>query len=55
MAQKFSHLEDEALVERVRDYPCIYDHANEDFKDIQMRENVWNQIGVSLSKKRRYK
>lgn len=54
MSQKFSHDDDELLIEQVREYPCIYDHANKDFKDHQIRENAWNKIGVVLLKKCKY-
>ncbi|KAL1516156.1 hypothetical protein ABEB36_000075 [Hypothenemus hampei] len=50
MSQKFTHADDEVLINHVREFPCIYDHENKDFKDYQIRENVWNQIGVVLSK-----
>lgn len=55
MAQKFSRVDDEKLIERVREYPCLYNHEQKDFKDFQIRENAWNEISVILSKTSKYK
>ncbi|XP_050298531.1 uncharacterized protein LOC126737593 [Anthonomus grandis grandis] len=50
MSKKFTDAEDEILIYQVCEYPCIYDHENKDFKDYQIRENVWKEIAVILSK-----
>ncbi|KAK5638395.1 hypothetical protein RI129_012690 [Pyrocoelia pectoralis] len=41
---RFSKAEDEMLVEKVREFPTLYDHENMDFKDFQIRENIWREI-----------
>ncbi|XP_065296572.1 uncharacterized protein [Dermacentor albipictus] len=35
----------EAFLETVRDYPCLYDKSNADFKDKDLRANRWHIIG----------
>lgn len=46
--------EDEVLIGMVEQYPCLYDHEHKDYKDFQIRENIWNHIGSALSKRRKY-
>ncbi|KAG5880792.1 hypothetical protein JTB14_010458 [Gonioctena quinquepunctata] len=42
---------DEVLIGMVEQYPCLYDHEHKDFKDFQIRENIWNHIASALTKR----
>lgn len=35
--EKISHIDDKMLIGQVREFPCLYDHENKDFKDFQIR------------------
>lgn len=54
MAKKFCNVDDEVLIDQLREFPCLYDHENKDFKDFQIRENIWSRIGKVLLKTRKY-
>ena len=41
-------MEDVSLIELVQQHPCIYDAKNPHYKDINVRDNVWNEIAISL-------
>ncbi|XP_050526067.1 uncharacterized protein LOC126896916 [Daktulosphaira vitifoliae] len=43
--------EDIQLAECVRAHPCLYDLKNANYKDQQIRDNVWKLISNSLNKK----
>lgn len=54
MSKKFSSVDDERLIENVREFPSLYDHENKDFKDFQIRENTWQLISDILGKSGKY-
>ncbi|XP_067626198.1 transcription factor Adf-1-like [Eurosta solidaginis] len=36
------------LIEFVRDFPCLYDKANRDFKDTNKKSAAWKDIAENL-------
>lgn len=54
MSKTFSHVEDELLIDQVREFPSLYDHGNKDYKDFQIRENIWKKIAEVILKDRKY-
>ena len=47
-------MEDVSLIELVQQHPCIYDAKNPHYKDINVRDNVLNEIAISLGKPNGY-
>lgn len=45
---EFSALEDELLIEKVKDNPPLYAKQLKTYKDIQMKDNIWKQIAADL-------
>ena len=43
--------EDIQLAECVREHPCLYDLKNANYKDQQIRDNVWKLISNDLNYK----
>lgn len=41
---------DEALVEAVREYPCLYNYKSPDFKVLLKKENAWTAIAEILER-----
>ena len=41
---------DEALIEVVRDYQCLYNSKSADFKVVLKKENVWTAIATKLNR-----
>lgn len=54
MAPKFSAFEDEKLIEEVRKYSAIYDPEQRDYKNLTIKDAIWEKIGVLLEKNGRY-
>lgn len=44
MAPKFSSAEDEKLINVVHVHKAIYDAQNTDYKDQQIKDNIWDEI-----------
>ncbi|KAL4148038.1 hypothetical protein QTP88_002342 [Uroleucon formosanum] len=52
MSSKVSFtVEDIKLVQCVREHPCLYDLKNANYKDQQIRDNVWKLISNNLNNK----
>jgi len=47
----FTIEEDILLAEFVREHPCLYDLKNANYKDQQIRDNVWKLISNNLNNK----
>lgn len=47
---KFSVAEDEKLVTIVASYPCIYDSEHKDYKNVQIKGNVWKEIEQNVGR-----
>lgn len=45
---EFSALEDELLVERVKENPPLYAKGLRCYKDIQMKDNIWKKIAAEV-------
>lgn len=45
---------DVLLISIVRGYPHLYDRKKKDFRDVQMKENSWKEIGLVMDMKREY-
>ena len=41
---------DEALIEAVRDYQCLYNSKSADFKVVLKKENAWTAIAAKLER-----
>ena len=39
---------DEALISKVREYPCLYNNKSPDFKVVWKKENAWVEISRQL-------
>jgi len=39
---------DELLIEKVREHKALYDHGSTDYRDQQIRQNAWEEIGKEL-------
>ena len=42
--------EDELLIECVRNFPCLYNSKNADFKVAIKKENAWKAISTELGR-----
>lgn len=45
---EFTALEDELLIEKVKENPPLYAKRLKTYKDIQMKENIWKQIATDM-------
>ena len=45
---------DEALIEAVREYPCLYNSTIADFKITLKKENAWKAISTQLRRSGEY-
>lgn len=50
MSKAFSAEEDEMLIGEVSKYPQLFDHENKDFKNLEIRENIWKIISPTIRK-----
>ena len=39
----------ENLIEQVREYPCLYNRADENYKVINLKSDIWAQIAESCN------
>ena len=37
-------MDDEKLIESVREYPCLWRVCSKAYKDIQAKENAWKEV-----------
>ena len=37
-------MEDEKLIESVREYPCLWRVCSKAYKDIRAKENAWKEV-----------
>lgn len=44
----FSALEDEILIEKVKENPSLYAKKLKSYKDMKMKDNIWTQIAKEL-------
>lgn len=54
MSSKFNAIEDEKLIDLVEKTEILYNVSHENFKNSQMRNDAWNQIGLEISKTGEY-
>ena len=40
----------ERLIEEVRKYPCLWNKSKEEYRNQDMRDNVWEKISGELEK-----
>jgi len=40
---------DELLIDAVRGYPHLYNSSMKEYKDVQMKENSWREIGLLMN------
>jgi len=40
---------DELLIDAVRGYPHLYNSSMKEYKDVQMKENSWMEIGLLMN------
>ena len=45
---------DEALIEAVKDYPCLYNNALQDFRMVDKKENAWKAVATRLDRSGMY-
>ncbi|CAH1159840.1 unnamed protein product [Phaedon cochleariae] len=43
-----SNVEDSKLIELVRQHPCLYDPKNPQYKNLNIRDNVWENISEAM-------
>lgn len=43
-----THGSDSLLIELVEGYPHIYDNRNPEFKDVNKKEEAWNEIATAM-------
>ena len=44
----------EAVIDSVREHPCLYNKSNKDYKDKIVKENAWTSISQKLGKNGMY-
>lgn len=54
MSSKFSAVEDEKLIDLVEKNEILYNVSHANFKNSQMRNDTWNQVGLEISKTGEY-
>lgn len=42
--KKKEEMEDEKLIESVREYPCLWRVCSKAYKDIRAKENAWKEV-----------
>uniref|UniRef100_A0A1X7TSK4 MADF domain-containing protein n=1 Tax=Amphimedon queenslandica TaxID=400682 RepID=A0A1X7TSK4_AMPQE len=42
---------DEALLEAVRSYSCVWEMGSKEYKDIKAKENSWKDVATKISGK----
>jgi len=50
----FSAENDEKLIEMVRDCPVLYKLSEKNYKDNNIKENVWKEISIAIGKNGKY-
>lgn len=48
-------MDEEKLIECVRDHPCIWKTDSKSYKDLRARENSWKEISSQVSSIEPYK
>lgn len=48
--KSFNAMDDERLIEVVRNYPVLYQMSDKNHKDNAVKENVWKEISRSVGK-----
>jgi len=51
----FTHEEDSKLIELVSNHPCLFDLGNTFYRNILVKENVWQKISDVLRKAGKHK
>lgn len=49
-SKSFNAMDDEKLIEFVRNFPVLYKLSNKNYKDNCVKENVWKEISHSIGK-----
>jgi len=49
-SKSFTAIDDEKLIECVRNYPVLYKLKDKNYKDNCIKENVWKEISHSIGK-----
>jgi len=47
-SKKFDAVNDEKLIEMVRDYPVLYKSSDKNYKDNNIKGNVWREISIVI-------
>jgi len=50
----FSPVNDEKLIELVRNHPVLYKLSQKNYKDNNIKENVWKEISIAIGKNGKY-
>lgn len=46
---------DEQLIEKVREHELLYNHSLQDYRDQEIRQSAWEEIGKELKISGKYK
>lgn len=49
-SKSFSTKNDKKLIEMIRNHPVLYKSSDRNYKDNNLKENVWNEISNSIGK-----
>lgn len=49
-SRSFNTMDDEKLIEVIRNYPVIYKLSDKNYKDNIIKDNVWKEISQSIGK-----
>jgi hypothetical protein len=49
-SRAFNVMDDEKLIEVIRNYPVIYKLSDKNYKDNCIKDNVWKEISQSIGK-----